>query len=72
MRIVSVKVRKSHTDWHKSDTVNMEEGGAVSATDVGLEYNIKKELGPGGDIGSPYRINISTYHKPAPKKNSKI
>ena len=26
----------------------MEEGGAVSTIDIGLEYNIKKELGPGG------------------------
>ena len=50
MRIVSVKVRKSHTDWHKSDTVNMEEGGAVSAIDVGLDYHIYKEKGPEGGI----------------------
>ena len=45
---MSVKVRKSHTDWHKIDTVNMEESGAVSTIDVSLDYNIKKELGPGG------------------------
>ena len=56
MRVVSIKVRKSHTDWHKIDTVNMEESGAVSTIDVDLDCYIKKELGPGEVSGSPYRI----------------
>ena len=51
----------------------MEEGGAVSAIDVGLDYMIYRENMPrGGDMERPYRINISTYHTPlAPEKNHK-
>ena len=56
MRSVSIKVRKSHTDWHKIDTVNMEESGAVSTIDVDLDCYIKKGLGPGGNIDRPHRI----------------
>ena len=45
--------------------------GLSSAIDLSLDYHIYKEEGPGGDMCLPYRINISTYHTPAPKKNYK-
>jgi len=45
--------------------------GLSSAIDMSLNYHIYKEEGPGGDMSLPYRINISTYHTPIPKKNYK-